>query len=50
MSGSHNDLVCIDDFEQYAKSVLPKIYWQYYSGGSSAQISLRESKNAFKRY
>ena len=42
--------VCVDDFEQYAKRYLPKIYWEYYSGGSDAQITLKESKNAFKRY
>ncbi len=45
-----SDLVCIDDFEQHAKRFLPKLYWRYYSSGASAQISLEESKNAFKRY
>ena len=45
-----SDLVCIDDFEQHAKRFLPKLYWKYYSSGASAQISLEESKNAFKRY
>ena len=43
-------LVCVDDFEQHAKRFLPKMYWQYYSGGTDANISLQESKNAFKRY
>ena len=44
------DPVCIDDFEQHAKRFLPKMYWKYYSGGSDAMITLKESKNAFKRY
>ena len=45
-----NDLVCIDDFEKHAEQFLPKSYWKYYSSGSNAQISLKESQNAFKRY
>jgi isopentenyl diphosphate isomerase/L-lactate dehydrogenase-like FMN-dependent dehydrogenase len=45
-----SDPVCIDDFEQHAKTFLPKSYWKYYSSGSYANISFEESKNAFKRY
>ena len=26
------------------------MYWKYYSGASDAHISLKECKNAFKRY
>ena len=44
------DPVCIDDFEKHAERFLPKMYWKYYSGGSDAHISLKECKNAFKRY
>ena len=44
------DPVCIDDFEQYAERFLPKMYWKYYSGASDTKITLKESKNAFKRY
>ena len=45
-----DDLVCVDDFEKHAETVLPKGYWNYYSGGTFPKISLNESKQAFKRY
>ena len=42
-------LVCVDDFEKYAKKRLPKMVYDYYSSGANGQTTLQENKDAYKR-
>ena len=41
--------VNIAEFERYAKSVLPRNAFGYYSSGSNDMITLRENREAFQR-
>ena len=41
--------VCMKDFEDYAKTYMPKREYDYYASGANDQQTLRESKDAFKR-
>ncbi|XP_074844561.1 2-Hydroxyacid oxidase 1 [Carettochelys insculpta] len=41
--------VCVDDFEQYAKRVLPKAVYDYYRSGADNQQTLADNIAAFSR-
>nr|AZL94209.1 hydroxyacid oxidase [Cardiosporidium cionae] len=43
------NLVCLDDFEERAKSLLPKSTLSYYSSGADDQITLRENRSSLDR-
>lgn len=43
-------LVCVEDFEKHAQSVLPKKVFDFYYSGAGAQETLIENKKAFSRY
>lgn len=42
--------VCLSDFEQRAKRILPKAIFDYYFSGADEQESLADNEAAFKRY
>lgn len=42
-------LVCINDYEQHAKSVLPKSIYDYYRSGANDQETLADNVAAFSR-
>ncbi|XP_072028865.1 2-Hydroxyacid oxidase 1-like [Amphiura filiformis] len=42
-------LVCIDDFEAYARTHLSKYAFDYFSCGAQEQQTLQDNKDAFKR-
>lgn len=41
--------VCINDYEQYAKSVLEKSVYDYYKSGANDQETLTDNIAAFSR-
>jgi FMN-dependent dehydrogenase len=41
--------VNIREFEEIAKRVLPKMFFDYYNGGAEDEHTLRENMEAFKR-
>uniref|UniRef100_A0A8C5YJL7 Hydroxyacid oxidase 1 n=1 Tax=Marmota marmota marmota TaxID=9994 RepID=A0A8C5YJL7_MARMA len=43
-------LVCIDDYEQHAKSVLQKSIYDYYRSGANDQETLADNITAFSRW
>lgn len=43
------DPVNLSDFHEIAKGVLPKMYYDYYSGGAEDQHTLKENVEAFRR-
>lgn len=47
MSGQR---VCVSDFEEEARKVLPKAVYDYYRSGADEQISLADNVSAFNRY
>ncbi|KAJ1679443.1 Hydroxyacid oxidase 1 [Spiromyces aspiralis] len=42
--------VCIDDLEHIAKDILPSATWGYYTSGANHEQTLRDNRDAFKRY
>ncbi|GCC33195.1 2-Hydroxyacid oxidase 1 isoform X1 [Chiloscyllium punctatum] len=42
--------VCINDFEQHAKEILPKAVYDYYRSGADEQQTLRDNVAAFSRW
>ncbi|XP_041031862.1 hydroxyacid oxidase 1 [Carcharodon carcharias] len=42
--------VCINDFEQHAKDILPKAVYDYYRSGADEQQTLRDNVAAFSRW
>ncbi|KAJ1915466.1 Hydroxyacid oxidase 1 [Mycoemilia scoparia] len=42
--------VCIDDFEAIAKSTLPAATWGYYTSGANDEDTLRDNREAFRKY
>lgn len=42
-------LVCISDYEQHAKSILPKSVYDYYRSGANDQETLADNIAAFSR-
>lgn len=47
MSGQR---VCVSDFEEEAKKVLPKAVYDYYRSGADDQNTLADNVAAFDRY
>ncbi|XP_003411592.2 2-Hydroxyacid oxidase 1 [Loxodonta africana] len=43
-------LLCINDYEQHAKSVLPKSVYDYYRSGANDQETLADNVTAFSRW
>ncbi|KAJ1649535.1 Hydroxyacid oxidase 1 [Dispira simplex] len=41
--------VCIGDFEEIAKTVLPRNAWDYYASGAEAMQTLEDNRTAFSR-
>lgn len=44
-----NQKVCISDFEEKARKVLPKAVYDYYCSGADEQKTLNDNVAAFKR-
>lgn len=42
--------VCVSDFEEEAKKVLPKSVYDYYRSGADGQSTLADNVAAFDRY
>lgn len=47
MSGQR---VCVSDFEEEARKVLPKAVYDYYRSGADEQKTLADNVAAFNRY
>ncbi|XP_077997503.1 2-Hydroxyacid oxidase 2-like [Glandiceps talaboti] len=43
-------MVCVDDFEEYAKQHLPYNSWVFYSCGADSEDTLRSNRTAYGRY
>ena len=43
------ELVNVVEFQELAKKVLPKMYYDYFSGGAEDEHTLRENVEAFRR-
>ncbi|EXC01342.1 Peroxisomal (S)-2-hydroxy-acid oxidase GLO4 [Morus notabilis] len=41
--------VNVNEFQELARQVLPKMYYDYYSGGAEDQFTLKENLEAFQR-
>lgn len=41
--------VNVNEFQELAKQALPKMYYDYFSGGAEDQFTLNENMEAFKR-
>ena len=42
-------LVCVDDFEREARSILPRNALDYYRSGADEELTLQLNKDALKR-
>lgn len=42
-------LVCVQDFEDYAYKVLPKLALDYYRSGAGQETTLENNKKAFSK-
>lgn len=42
-------LVCLADFEDYARKHLPKYAFDFFAGGANDENTIRENLEAFKR-
>ena len=42
--------VCVEDYEKHAINVLPAAAYDYYRSGADQEQTLKDNKNAFKRY
>ncbi|XP_072165896.1 2-Hydroxyacid oxidase 1-like [Diadema setosum] len=42
--------MCVDDFERDAKQFIEPMMYRYYQGGADEEITLRDSREAFRRY
>ena len=41
--------VNVNEFQELSKQVIPKMFYDFYSGGAEDQYTLRENMEAFKR-
>lgn len=41
--------VNVKEFQELAKQVLPKMYYDYYTGGAEDQYTLKQNVEAFQR-
>ncbi|XP_077990889.1 2-Hydroxyacid oxidase 1-like [Glandiceps talaboti] len=44
-----NKMVCVDDFETYAKQKLPYISWAHYCSGAGCEVTLQNNRIAYER-
>ena len=44
-----NDPVNVNEFQELARQALPKMYYDYISGGAEDQFTLKENMEAFQR-
>jgi (S)-2-hydroxy-acid oxidase len=42
-------MLCLSDFEKYARSRLDGNAWGYYSSGANQEQTLRDNEEAFRR-
>ena len=49
MSIGSSALVCVADFEEYARRVLPKYAFNFYISGAEEEQTLRDNKKAYAR-
>ena len=47
---AYKQIVCLNDLENHATRVLPKMVLDYYRSGANEEVSLAENKEAFLRY
>ncbi|XP_028151481.1 2-Hydroxyacid oxidase 1 [Diabrotica virgifera virgifera] len=45
-----SNLVCVNDYEEYAKKKLPNMYFEFYYSGAGQQKTLKWNKNDFNKY
>ncbi|XP_070566019.1 uncharacterized protein [Ptychodera flava] len=45
-----SQLLCLDDFEEQAQKLLPIGMWSYYRSGADNEETLRENREAYRRY
>lgn len=48
--GTKHEMVCLADFEKFARSSLPKMAMDYYSSGADEEVTLADNRKAFRRY
>jgi 4-hydroxymandelate oxidase len=46
---SNGELVCLSDFEPAAKERMTQLAWEYFSGGSADEITMRANREAYQR-
>ncbi|KAK7828872.1 peroxisomal (s)-2-hydroxy-acid oxidase glo3, partial [Quercus suber] len=46
---AHGEPVNVNEFQELARQALPKMYYDYYSGGAEDQYTLKENVEAFCR-
>lgn len=44
-----NDPVNVCEFQEIARKILPKMYYDYFKGGAGDEFTLRENIEAFQR-
>ena len=49
MATGSSVLVCVGDFEEHAKRVLPKQAFEFIIGGAEEELTARDNKKAFSR-
>ena len=49
MATDSSALVCVADFEEYARRVLPKYAFDFYISGAEEEQTLRDNKKAYAR-
>lgn len=42
--------VCVGDFEEQARKVLPKYAYDFYASGANDELTLKENCRAYSRY
>ncbi|XP_050498010.1 uncharacterized protein LOC126879107 isoform X2 [Diabrotica virgifera virgifera] len=50
MSKSVQNLVCVNDYEEYARNNLSHMYFEYYHGGAGEEKTLEWNKTGFNKY
>lgn len=43
------DPVNVNEFQELARQILPKMYYDFYSGGAEDEYTLRENVEAYRR-
>lgn len=46
---SAGSFICVNDFEEHAKEMLPRDTIDYYSAGACSEETLRNNEDSFKR-